>query len=185
MRHYAPFGRSLASSIRSRHITRITLTTAALVLVVTACASGTEEADDGSHFVIKDGDTVEAHYVLTIDDGSTVDSSRERGVPLAFTVGAGSVIPGFDSAVKGKQVGDVHTVRIMPIDGYGEWDEAYVVEVPIAPSQSDVKVGDEVFLPQRGIVLEINDGVAIIDINHELAGQVLTFEIEVVSVTRG
>lgn len=152
---------------------------------MTACASGAEEADDGSHFVIEDGDTVEVHYVLTIDDGSTVDSSRERGIPLPFTVGAGGVIPGFDNAVRGKQVGDAFTVRIDPTDGYGEWDEANVVEVPIAPSQSDVKVGDEVFLPQRGIVLEINDGVAIIDINHELAGQVLIFEIEVLSVTRG
>jgi FKBP-type peptidyl-prolyl cis-trans isomerase 2 len=151
---------------------------------MTACASGSEEADDGSKFVIKDGDTVEVHYVLTIDDGTTVDSSRERDIPLTFTVGSGGVIAGFDNAVKGKQVGDAFTVRIDPVDGYGERDESNVVEVPIAPSQSDVKVGDEVFLPQRGIVLEINDGVAIIDINHELAGQVLTFEIEVLSVTR-
>ena len=162
------------------------LTITSLVLLLSACASGSEDAsDDNTHLVIEDGDLVEVHYVLTIDDGTTVDSSRERGTPFSFTVGAGGVIVGFDRAVKGKQVGDVNTVRIEPVDGYGEWDASRVVEVEIAPSQSDVKVGDEVFLPQRGVILKINDGVATIDINHELAGEALTFEIEVLAVTRG
>ena len=158
---------------------------AVLVLAAAACSGGSDDAQDGPTFAIQDGDVVDVHYVLTIDDGSTVDSSRERGVPFSFIVGAGDVIAGFDSAVRGKQVGDVNTVRIEPADGYGEWDPSMVVEVSIAPSQEDVKVGDEVFLPQRGIVLEINDGVATIDINHELAGEALTFEIEILTVTRG
>ena len=158
---------------------------AVLAISVAACAGGSGETDDRPNFVIQDGDIVDVHYVLTIDDGSTVDSSRERGSPFSFTVGVGGVIVGFDRAVKGKQVGDVNTVRIEPVDGYGEWDPSLVVEVAIAPSQQDVEVGDEVFLPQRGVVLEINDGVATIDTNHELAGEALTFEIEVLGVTRG
>lgn len=162
------------------------LTIAALGLVMTACSGGSENSvDEGANLIIQDGDIVEVHYVLTIDDGSTVDSSRERGVPFSFTVGTGQVIVGFDRAVRGRQVGDVSTVRIESVDGYGEWDPAMVVEVEIAPSQADVKVGDEVFLPQRGIIIEIKDGRAIVDINHTLAGEALTFEIEVLAVTRG
>ena len=48
-----------------------------------------------------------------------------------------------------------------------------------------MKVGDEVFLPQSGIVTEIDGGVAKVDINHALAGEALTFEFEVLAVTRG
>jgi FKBP-type peptidyl-prolyl cis-trans isomerase 2 len=162
------------------------LTFTSLVLVLTACASGSEDgADDAPVLVIEDGDIVEVHYVLTLDDGSTIDSSRERGTPFPFTVGEGDVIVGFDRAVRGKQVGDVNTVRIEAVDGYGLWDPAKIVEVEIAPSQADVKVGDEVFLPQRGIITEIDGGVAKVDINHQLAGEALTFEIEVLAVTRG
>jgi FKBP-type peptidyl-prolyl cis-trans isomerase 2 len=162
------------------------LTFTTLVLVMTACASDSEDvSDEGAGFVIEDGDLVEVHYVLTLDDGSTIDSSRERGIPFSFTVGGGQVIVGFDRAVRGKQVGDVNTVRIDPAEGYGEWDPARVVEVEIAPSQEDVKVGDQVFLPDQGTVTEINDSVATVDINHELAGEALTFEIEVLAVTRG
>jgi FKBP-type peptidyl-prolyl cis-trans isomerase 2 len=162
------------------------LTFTSLVLVLTACASGSEDgANDAPVLVIEDGDIVDVHYVLTLDDGSTIDSSRERGTPFSFTVGKGDVIVGFDRAVKGKQVGDVNTVRIDAVDGYGVWDPTRVVEVEIAPSQADVKVGDEVFVPQRGIILEIDGGVAKVDINHELAGEALTFQIEVLAVTRG
>jgi FKBP-type peptidyl-prolyl cis-trans isomerase SlyD len=162
------------------------LTFTSLVLVLTACASGSDDgANDAPVLVIEDGDIVDVHYVLTLDDGSTIDSSRERGTPFAFTVGKGDVFVGFDRAVKGKQVGDVNTVRIEAVDGYGVWDPTRVVEVEIAPSQADVKVGDEVFVPQRGIIVEIVGGVAKVDINHELAGEALTFQIEVLAVTRG
>ena len=167
-------------------INKTMLAIAALALVVSACAAGSDDAaDEAVPLVIEDGDIVELHYVLTLDDGSTFDSSRERGVPFAFTVGEGRVIVGFDRAVKGKSVGEVHTVRIEAIDGYGVWDPTKVVSVEIAPSQSDVKVGDEVFLPQSGIVTEIDGGVAKVDINHTLAGEALTFEFEVLAVTRG
>jgi FKBP-type peptidyl-prolyl cis-trans isomerase SlpA len=155
------------------------------MLVMTACASGSAGSDDVPALVIEDGDIVEVHYVLTLDDGSTIDSSREQGIPFAFTVGEGSVFVGFDRAVKGKRVGDVNTIRIEAVDGHGLWDPTKIVEVEIAPSQADVKVGDEVFVPQRGIITEIDGGVAKVDINHKLAGEALTFQIEVLAVTRG
>jgi FKBP-type peptidyl-prolyl cis-trans isomerase 2 len=135
--------------------------------------------------VIQDGDVVEAHYVLTLDDGSTVESSRDLGVPFTFTVGDGSAIIGFDSAVVGKRVGDVSTVRIESADAAGPWNPANVFEVEIAPSQEDVTVGDVVYLPQRGVVIEVNGSVAKVDTNLELAGEALTLEIEVLAVTRG
>ena len=63
--------------------------------------------DDSGSFIARDGDTVEVHYVGTLDDGTQFDSSRDRGSTFTFVVGSGQVIAGFDEAVLGAQVGDV------------------------------------------------------------------------------
>lgn len=136
---------------------------------------------------VQDGDLVEVHYIGTLDDGSEFDSSRsaDRG-PFAFTVGTGEVIAGFDEAVRGGKVGDVRTVHIEPENAYGEWSEANVAEFPLDPEQGDIKAGDQVMLTsgQQAIVLEVTDEVVRIDGNHALAGKALTFEIEILAVTR-
>ena len=162
-------------------------------LGLAACSSGedstaadnTTSSTNGA-FMVQDGDLVEVHYDGTLDDGSTFDSSRERGTPLSFTVGTGQVIPGFDDAVRGLKVGDTRTVRIMPADAYGERSDELIIEVPYGPDQSDVAVGDEVFLNtgQPAVVLEVKDGTVVLDANHSLAGQALTFDIEVLAITR-
>ena len=165
---------------------------AIVALGLAACSSGDDSATDDAAtttdggFMIQDGDSVEVHYSGTLDDGSTFDSSRERGAPLSFTVGTGEVIPGFDKAVRGLVVGESTTARMLPADAYGEWSEDFVVEVPYGPSQGDVAVGDEVFLNtgQPAVVLEVKEGTVVLDTNHALAGKALTFEIEVVAITR-
>ncbi|MCB1246657.1 MAG: peptidylprolyl isomerase [Acidimicrobiia bacterium] len=133
-----------------------------------------------------DGDVVEVHYVLTLDDGTVVQSSRDS-MPLSFTVGSGQVITGFDDAVRGRSVGEVVDVTIAPEEAYGERDETLTTEVPVAPSQGDVAVGDTVYLSngQPVVVLEVADDVATVDLNHPLAGETLHFEIEVLAITRG
>lgn len=138
-------------------------------------------------FIVQDGDIVEVHYVGTLDDGSQFDSSRDRDVPFTFTVGAGQVISGFDEAVRGGKVGDVQTVRMEAADAYGEWSEENVIEVPVNPEQGVVAVGDEVFLTsgQPVVVLEVTEETVTLDANHRLAGEALTFEIEILSITRG
>lgn len=138
-------------------------------------------------FTVQDGDLVEVHYIGTLDDGSKFDSSRDRDVPFSFTVGTGQVIGGFDDAVRGGKVGDVNTVRIEPANAYGEWSEDNVIEVPLNPEQDDVEAGDTVYLTngQEVLVLEVTDETVKLDANHQLAGQALTFEIEILGITRG
>ncbi len=140
----------------------------------------------GEGLVAQDGDVVEVHYVGTLDDGSTFDSSRDRGTPFSFTVGAQGVISGFDNAVRGTSVGEVNTVRMEAADAYGEWSEDNIVEVPFNPEQGDVKAGDEVHLTngQPATVLEVTAETVTLDTNHPLAGEALTFEIEILSITR-
>jgi FKBP-type peptidyl-prolyl cis-trans isomerase 2 len=197
--------------MRSRHIVVLALVTALFAAACgeTAAESDTTEAVAGvstetseapapetttttqtiptEGFIVQDGDAVEVHYVGTLDDGSQFDSSRDRDAPFAFTVGTGQVIGGFDEAVRGGKVGDVRTVRIEPANAYGEWSEDNVVEVPFNAEQGDVKAGDEVFLTngQPAVVVEVTEETVTLDTNHTLAGQALTFEIEILAITRG
>ena len=141
----------------------------------------------GDGLVATDGDIVEVHYVGTLDDGSQFDSSRERDTALTFTLGTGEVISGFDDAVRGAKVGDVNTVRMEAADAYGEPSDEFIIDVPFNPEQGDIEVGDEVYLNngQPATILAITEQTVTLDANHPLAGEALTFEIEVLSITRG
>ncbi len=152
-----------------------------------SAAAAPQPAQSGD-LVVQDGDLVEVDYVGTLDDGTQFDSSREPDrSPLSFTVGTGQVIAGFDAAVLGAKVGDVRTERMEAVDAYGEWNEDRIIEVPFNPDQGDVQVGEEVFLTngQPAIVLEVTDETVKLDANHPLAGEALTFEVEILSITRG
>ncbi len=127
------------------------------------------------------------HYHGTLDDGSVFDSSRDR-FPLEFVVGGGRMIPGFDNGVRGLAVGETVTVRIEPADAYGERDPELVFEVPldeVPPEEvSQVAIGTVFILPNgaEAVVTSITDTTLTLDANHRLAGQALTFEIELVEL---
>ena len=135
------------------------------------------------------GDTVRVHYTGTLSDGTEFDSSRGRD-PLEFTLGAGQVVPGFDKAVSGMEVGETKTVTIPAKEAYGEVDPEQTVTLgrDQLPADADVSVGDRL---QMGLgdgqvilvtVTEIGDGTVTLDANHALAGEDLTFEITLDSV---
>ena len=135
------------------------------------------------------GDTDRIHYTGTLQDGTQFDSSKGRD-PLQFTVGAGQVVPGFDKAVSGMEVGETKTVTIDAKDAYGEPDPNQVVEVSKdqLPPDSNVSVGDQLQLGMQNggsmivRVAEVNENSILLDANHPLAGEDLTFEITLDSV---
>ena len=155
--------------------------------VAEAAPTTTTEENDMSEGptsqVASDGDTVAVNYRGTLDDGTEFDSSEGRE-PLTFVVGSGQVITGFDDAVRGLAVGESRTVRIEPQDAYGEYTEEAVIDFPADSAPEGLQVGDAVTLGNggRGTVLEITDEFVKIDANHPLAGEALTFEIELVSI---
>ncbi|MFZ1728663.1 MAG: peptidylprolyl isomerase [Bacteroidota bacterium] len=137
----------------------------------------------------KTGDTVAVHYTGSLTDGTIFDSSRERE-PLSFTLGEGQVIAGFDSAVDGMNVGDSVKVTIPAANAYGEYNEQFVLEVPPSdiPPEIGVEVGMDLQMHQEDggaipvRVTSVTEELVTLDANHPLAGQDLTFEIELVSI---
>ena len=73
----------------------------------------------GDGAVAKKGDTVEVHYTGTLKDGKKFDSSKDRGQPFSFPLGAGRVIKGWDEGVAGMKVGGTRKLIIPSELGYG------------------------------------------------------------------
>lgn len=132
------------------------------------------------------GKKVKVHYTGTLDDGTKFDSSIDRGEPLEFVCMAGQMIPGFDKAVESMNVGDTTTVHLEPSEAYGERSEEAIQTIPLAniPGAEDLPVGETVFLqgpngqPFPAKVAAMDDATVTFDMNHELAGKPLNFEIE-------
>ena len=74
---------------------------------------------EGDGATAESGQTVSVHYVGTLTDGTKFDSSRDRGAPFEFKLGAGEVISGWDQGVQGMKVGEVRKLVIPPSLGYG------------------------------------------------------------------
>lgn len=80
--------------------------------------------------VVKDGSEVEILYRVKLEDGTVVDSTEERG-PFKFYAGRDGVIEGVSKSVIGMKVGDKRAFSVTPEDGYGKYDEALRMRVPL------------------------------------------------------
>ncbi len=140
----------------------------------------------GDDIVAQEGDQVEVHYIGTLDDGSEFDASRPRGAPLDFVIGSGAMIAGFDAGVRGMAVGETKTIRIEPADAYGEIVPELIVQVEVSQVPEGTAVGAVLVdsAQRQGTVTAIEDGQVTIDFNRRLAGEALTFEIEMVTISR-
>ncbi len=137
----------------------------------------------------KQGDTVRVHYTGTLDDGTMFDTSVERE-PLEFTIGGGDVIPGFDRAVLDLSPGEVRVSVISAAEAYGEHSPELVTDVDRErfPADMELEIGQQLQVNladnQQAIVMvvDLSDTSVTLDANHPLAGQQLTFEIELVEI---
>lgn len=140
--------------------------------------------------MIIDGNcVVSIHYTLTGDDGAEIDSSAGNE-PLVYLHGAHNIIPGLESALSGKSVGDELDVTVEPEDGYGAIDPALIQKVPrtVFEGVDDIQPGMQFHAEndegdQRLIVVTSVSGEEIeIDANHPLAGRTLHFKVSVENI---
>jgi peptidylprolyl isomerase len=139
---------------------------------------------------VEDGLFVSIEYTGTLDNGEVFDTSKGRQ-PLEVQVGSGSVIQGFDAALKGMALNETKTFTLSPEEAYGQRDESRMHDFPRSevPEGMDPKLGETLMLsspdgqqiPAR--VDRIDDEKVVFDLNHPLAGQSLTFNIEVVGIS--
>lgn len=135
------------------------------------------------------GCTVSIHYTGTLDDGSTFDSSEGRD-PLTFQMGEGQIIQGLEAALEGMAVGETKTVTIPAEQAYGPRHAEAVQEVPrdMIPDHIPLDLGTSLQLqtPNGSMmpvtVTAVTDEAVTLDANHPLAGQALTFAVEVVEI---
>ncbi len=141
---------------------------------------------------VKSGDTVRVHYHGKLTDGTTFDSSEGRE-PLEFEVGSGNVIAGFDSGVKGMTVGEKKTVNIPVDEAYGQKQDDLLMEFPLDRFPADMKpeVGMQLNMSNGSgqnfpvVISEVRENSVILDANHPLAGEDLTFDLELVEIKGG
>ena len=137
----------------------------------------------------KAGDTATIHYEGKLSDGMVFDSSRERQ-PLSFKLGTKQVIPGFDIAVQGMEVGDRKTIEISPSQAYGDRRAELIFRVnrKQVPTNLPLEVGSQLQLPTADgqavpvMVVELQEDQVTLDGNHPLAGETLTFDIELINL---
>ena len=138
---------------------------------------------------VKKGDKVKVEYTGTLDDGTVFDSSEKHGVPLEFEAGSGQVIPGFDNAIMGMEVGEEKKIDILPTEAYGEHNDKLIKKVPKDKLPDEVKVGTvrAMTLPNGAQmpakVTDVTDNEVTIDLNHPLAGKTLHFKVKVVAIS--
>ena len=139
--------------------------------------------------IVERGMVVSLEYSLHIDE-ELVESTEDEG-PIEFLQGYQEIIPGLEKAVAGMSVGQSKEIIVEPEDGYGEYDDDAVEEVPldIFPDDMDLSLGMPVELYDEeadetveGYVSEVRTDTVLVDLNHPLAGETLTFRIKVIGL---
>jgi peptidylprolyl isomerase len=141
-------------------------------------------------FVARAGDTVNVFYTGTLDDGTVFDTNV-NATPLAFTVGKGMVIPGFEEAVVGMAVNEVKTVRIPPEKAYGLYNSSLVYSLNRSafPANITPMVGQYYSIRRTTDdmvnyvkIINVTPSTITLDENHEMAGKNLTFSIRLAGI---
>lgn len=126
-------------------------------------------------------------YQVKLEDGVVVDQSTTEA-PLDYLHGHNNLITGLERELEGKAAGDKFSVTVSPDDAYGDHNDALVQRVPAEVFQGvdQIEVGmrfladtDQGPIPVE--VTEVDGDEVVVDGNHMLAGQTLTFDVEVVA----
>ena len=164
------------------------------IVLISGCASTGENIEK-----VKEGDYVTVNYIGELEDGTIFDTSIEDAAiegevyninreykPLGFTVGAGQMIPGFDSGVVDMTVGEEKILTLAPTDAYGEYNEEFVQTISLEELESVgifPAIGDKLSTPQGVVTIkDVTDTEVKLDYNHDLAGKTLIFKVTLVSI---
>ena len=132
------------------------------------------------------------HYKGTLPDSGDIFDSSEGREPLTFLVGHKQMIPGFEEEIMGAKAGESREFTLSAERAYGERDDTAVLEIPRAQfaqleEEASLEVGMQLVAqmphgPSPFTITELSDEAVTADFNHTLAGQALTFSVEIVEL---
>jgi peptidylprolyl isomerase len=145
---------------------------------------------------IRDGMVVVLKYELYREGGDLFETSEDE--PIEFVQGEGDVLPGLERALEGLEEGAALELTLPAAEAFGEYNPEGLVSVPRAELPPDVELvkdewitvvvqgdeeDDEEELGEMDMrIVEAGEDEVILDANHPLAGQEVTFKVEVLSV---
>lgn len=137
---------------------------------------------------VQDGVVVSIEYTLHVN-GELLDSSEGQG-PLQFLAGYGNIVPGLEEKMIGMKIGESKKVEVSPEEGYGEYDEEALMDVPLDqfPKEMQVTEGAELTVrdddghAQLATVEKVEGETVTLNFNHPLAGETLNFYVRVVAL---
>ena len=140
--------------------------------------------------IAQNGNTVTVHYTGTLNNGTQFDSSLDKD-PINFEIGGGSIIPGFNDSIIGMTAGEKKTFIIKSDDAYGPLNDDAIQMIPVDRFPPDFKaiIGETVagnsadgqgFMAK---IMSVQDETITLNFNHPLAGEDLTFEVELLEVS--
>jgi FKBP-type peptidyl-prolyl cis-trans isomerase SlyD len=137
---------------------------------------------------VSDNAVISIDYILKDDNGNIIDQS-EKSDPLVYLHGASNIIPGLESALSGKAVGEEISVRVAPEEAYGVRDDAKKQAVPRNMfGDEEIAVGAQYHAQGPDgqhltvTVVSVSDEEIVVDGNHPLAGMHLNFDVTVVEI---
>ena len=138
----------------------------------------------------KCGDTVKVHFTGRLENDEVFDTSKDDQ-PFQFTIGTEEVIPGFEKAIIGMEVGETKNVIIPPEEAYGPRYKELVLDFKKNAFSNNITfvVGEQLKIRQKGgdpikvTVADMDDDTVTFDGNHPLAGKTLIFDIHLVAIT--
>ena len=138
---------------------------------------------------VKADDRVLLHYTGKLSDGQVFDSSVDRE-PLEVKLGEGSLIPGFEKWLLDMEPKEKKTIVIAKEEAYGEKRQELFQAVKKSDLPEDMKVEVDMALMATNAdgsekqlrVAEVKEDEIVVDANHPLAGEDLTFELELLEI---
>lgn len=139
---------------------------------------------------VADGKVVLFHYTLTDDEGAVLDTSRDGRDPMPYLHGAGNIVPGLESQLTGKGIGDRFTASIPPEEGYGTHNGMGPQAVPRDQFPDEIPLEEGIQLLAQGPegrpvpvwIARVDDAHVYLETNHPLAGKTLHFDVEVMGI---
>jgi peptidylprolyl isomerase len=135
------------------------------------------------------GTRVKIHYTVKLQNGKAIGSSK-GGQPLSFTIGRGKVFKTLEQGIIDMKVGDVRTIEIAAEDAYGVRDESRVMRIDRSKIESNIELQKGRVVQYRSetqetvnlLIRDLDDDTVIVDANHPLAGEALTYTVHLVAV---